>query len=241
MSVELQSFAIGGEQVVPEERVPEVSVAAKRLRAMSDKVHSLEVVDEDSYREAANYLESVDAITKVIESITEEFRKPAYDYYKKVLATKKSLVEPGEEAKKYLRAQMTSYVQEQERIRREEEERLRIEAQKEAEAKAEAELEAALEKGDEVAAELAIEKASAPQEVETEDLTPQVEGVSYRSTWKASLTSIRDLCKAVANGEAPERLVQLNTSEANGMARALKDEMKVPGLKAVEHKTLVKR
>lgn len=73
-----------------------------------------------------------------------------------------------------------------------------------------------------------IEKAVAP-------------GVSVRATWKGEVTDIAALIQAVAAGKAPGNLLLVNTQELNALARALKSELNIPGVKAVKVKNIASR
>jgi hypothetical protein len=58
-------------------------------------------------------------------------------------------------------------------------------------------------------------------------------GVVTRETWRAEVTSIRELCKAIAEGRASENFVTANMTALNQVARAMKTTFNVPGVRAV--------
>ena len=62
---------------------------------------------------------------------------------------------------------------------------------------------------------------------------PKIEGVSTRKTWRAVVIDQGALVQAVAAGDAPGRLITVNQVELNKLARALQDDLKVPGVRAV--------
>jgi hypothetical protein len=71
----------------------------------------------------------------------------------------------------------------------------------------------------------------APAPVTKRVIAPK--GLSSREEWKAEITSLPLLCKAIAEGRAPEHYVQANMTALNQMARANKNSLNVPGVRAV--------
>lgn len=66
-------------------------------------------------------------------------------------------------------------------------------------------------------------------------------GLARRSTWKAEITSLQDLVLAVAEGRAPLAYLLPNEQALNLQARALKGEMQIPGVRAVEETSYATR
>jgi len=141
--------------------------------------------------------------------------------------------------------------------RKEEEERRRIEQDRlEAERKAEedrllAEAQAAQDRGDSETAEIltnaAVETSEAIKEqaaaiaqepiyvapVVVPKTTPKMAGGPvYREMWLAEVVSIKELCRAVAEGKASPECVMGNMPVLNKMAVALKSTLSIPGVKA---------
>lgn len=234
--MDLEKLAIGGKEVIDHSDIEEVDEVSKRLAVMTENVNNIVIEDWDDYEDAADTLKQIKAVTALLESIAEKFRKPAYDYYKKVLDQKKKLVKPGENAEKKIKRLMSDFMRQKEEEKRKAIEAARRKAEEEA-MKAAEELE---EAGMDDAAE-AILSGAENVAVEVQDDKPEVDNVTERSVWSAELVNLRELCAAVAKGEAPEDLVQLNSKEANALARSLKKNMNYPGIKAVEKKTIVVR
>lgn len=61
----------------------------------------------------------------------------------------------------------------------------------------------------------------------------RVKGIGIRETWSAQIVSIKDLCRAVADGRVPEMAVQGNMPWLNNRARSDKRLMQIPGVRAV--------
>ena len=60
----------------------------------------------------------------------------------------------------------------------------------------------------------------------------KVSGISTRDNWKGRVTNKMELIKAVAEGRASEALLLVDESELNRRAKALKNELNVPGCEA---------
>ena len=60
---------------------------------------------------------------------------------------------------------------------------------------------------------------------------PKVTGISTREVWKAEVTDLAALVKAIAEGKAPLALVQANTTVVGQQARSLKQDFVAPGIK----------
>lgn len=207
----IEKFSVGGKDVISHADIKEVMDVQARLDEASEQCLALEVVDDESYERAGDYLQSVSAVHRVVEGTIEPFRKRAYDFYKGILEQKKSMLDPGERAIKHLKQQIAAYVKQIEAKQREERERL---------------IEAAKETGD--------------YEIEVETQVPDVATMSTRSKWVAELTDIKALCRAVADGKAPASLVSLNQSEANRVAKSLKGSVRIPGIRVIEEKIVVR-
>jgi hypothetical protein len=123
------------------------------------------------------------------------------------------------------------------------------EARKEAEALAAAAAEAEA-KGDILGAQEAAQEAIAAAQA-AESIThmapvpvaapAKLAGVSTREDWKAEVTDLLALVKAVAAGEASIELLEANQKVINQRAKALKAEFKVPGIRAYVVETVSAR
>ena len=123
-------------------------------------------------------------------------------------------------------------------------------AEKEAEAKKEADRllsEGNAEKAAEVQANAAIEMANltATAQVMTAPVAApsvaKVSGISTRGVWKAELTDKAALVAFIAQNPQFLNLVDVNTSGINQMAKAMKETMNIPGIRAFEERALASR
>lgn len=70
---------------------------------------------------------------------------------------------------------------------------------------------------------------------------PAATGISTRGVWKAEVSDLMALVKAVAAGDAPVTLLQANTTAINQTAKALKSAMNYPGIRVWQEQTLAAR
>lgn len=86
-----------------------VSQTAEKLRDISERANEIVVEDSNTFTLAVSTIESIEAMVAVVTDIVEPFRQRAYDYYKGVLAEKKSLLEAPEAAVARLRDEVSRY------------------------------------------------------------------------------------------------------------------------------------
>lgn len=87
-----------------------------------------------------------------------------------------------------------------------------------------------------------VEEAQAMAQVAEMVIAPPVTvpvqktaGISTRSNWTAEVVDLMELVKAVAAGTQPLSLLQADTTRLTQMAKALKAELNIPGVRAVEN------
>lgn len=253
MGTELQVMAIGGTPVISALDPPELDGVASRLALIAEEALHVEVDSDASYEIAVHYLNQIEKIFSVVEEIIERFRKPAYDYYQSVLKEKRDILQPGDDARLVLRLKISDYHRKKTEAAEAERTRL-LEAAKDDILQEVANAAAkALETGDTDEAKIVTERlasivADATAIVEAADVeaAPEVKGITFRDKWSATLKepedeSLRLLCAAIAERKAPLNLVRFERVEANKLARALKDELQIPGIAVHSGSTLVKK
>jgi hypothetical protein len=70
---------------------------------------------------------------------------------------------------------------------------------------------------------------------------PKIAGESMRELWRAEVTDIVALARAVADGKASSECLLPNMPALNAQARALKATLALPGVKAVSERVLASR
>lgn len=201
------------------------------------------------YAAAADDLQAIKGKLKAWDDLRKKFTKPLDDLKQQWMDLFRSPIDTLKQAEQTIKNAMLAFDEEQERIRKAEEERRLAEQRAEEQRAAEAARQAqqALESAktpDQVAeASAKLEQATVRQaEIQhtpapiVASATPKVAGISKKTTWRGECTDKMALIKAVAAGNAPITLLDVNESVLNQMARAMKETMNFPGCRAVEDK-----
>lgn len=83
---------------------------SSKLQAYANFVDNFEVTDHESLEKAEQVLHVITEIYDIVESITERFRKPAYEYYQRVLSEKKDILAYPKSAIEGLRSRVEAYM-----------------------------------------------------------------------------------------------------------------------------------
>jgi uncharacterized membrane protein YqiK len=180
---------------------------------------------------------------KEVKDTFDPICEKAFAAHKEATGKRALYLDPLVAAQKSVKGLMSAYDAEQERIRLAEQRRLEEEARKKAEEQAlldaiEAEAEAkrngaTVEEAAQVATEV-IEEPVYVAPVVVPKSVPKMQGAPvYREVWSAEVTSIKDLCRAVAEGKVSPECVMANMPTLNKIAVALKSTLSIPGVKAV--------
>lgn len=70
---------------------------------------------------------------------------------------------------------------------------------------------------------------------------PKIAGESTREVWRAEVTDLIELARAVGEGKASPECLLPNMPVLNGQARALKGSLQLPGVKAVPERVLASK
>ena len=197
------------------------------------KAEAMQVDSDLSYSAAAEFLKQIKSAQKKVKEYWEPLRVSAKRAYDDVLAKKKEMTEPIENAEKTLKRKMSDYTMEQQRRAREEEERLRREAQAEIDRKLEeaAKLE---EQGDAAGADFAMAEAEVYDQyaavVAVKPQQPKISGVSTSKTWK--IKSI-DASKVPVFFNGVE-LRPVDTAAVLRLIKSSKGQISIPGVEIAE-------
>lgn len=201
---------------------------------------SFRIAEHKQYEEAGGMLRGIMALKKKVAETFDPHIKRAYDAHRSLVAEKKSHESPLEQAEQALKRSMLSYQLVEEQKRREDEALAQEEARKQRE-RLEAQAAKAAAKG-------RIEKAEALQATAAAVVapiiptsTPKLAGVSVRVTWRATVTNLMELVKAVAAGVVPLNALQADTTFLNNQARAMKETLAYPGVKAEQETGIASR
>lgn len=263
---------LSGEAEVSDEQKQEFPVPSQAIELRSrvqgllgDVDPDQEITTEEEASAVNDALARFNEVSKRAESARVAIVKPLNDHVKFINRVMREPLEALEPVEKKLRKNLAAYLAEKRRQQEEEERRRREEWERQQEEERqrlarEAEEKAAAERKARTLAFLEgeTEKIDAePEEVvdavPVPDLPPlpvappprvQTLSGSARGTtvWKYELTDIRELCAAVAAGEAPPEFVQLNAGEVNRAVKRKDDPLReCPGIRVFEEDSVTIR
>lgn len=226
---------------------PEAEEVTTRALTIPEQANAVKIVDAGSYVKAGELWNNIRELRKKVKDSFDPIIKKAHEAHREALDRKAAVDAPLDAAERTVKKAMNAWDEEQERIRREEERRLQEEARKREE---EARLQAAIEAEQAGAKEEAEQILAEPVPVApviVPKATPKVAGGPvFQTRWFASVTDIKALCRAVADGKASteyvmglekDRLTGIVSCPAlNKMATALKGTMNVPGVQAMSRR-----
>lgn len=207
----------------------------------AEAADSIVVNSPETYVAAAEALKAAKALQREIKEFFDPLKKAAKEAHHKLCESEKEKLAPLDAAIADIGKKLTAYDQEQERLRREEEARLRELAAKREE---EARLMEAIEleaMGETAEANRIIDEPPPPTIVRVEKATPQVSGVSFRASYRAEVTDLRALVRAVADGKVPLLAIVPSETFLNQQARAMKETLDYPGVAVIRDRTVTTR
>jgi len=209
-------------------------------QAKVDEAHALTITEDAHMETAGAFVRGLKAIQNKINSTFDPIIKKQRDALEEARDQKKSHSQPLKIAETIVKGKMAGFHEAQEAIRAEEERKMREEARRR-------------EEEERLAQAAALEKEGRPDEaeqvlddpVEVPAIKPppakKVEGISYRTTWKAEVVSFKLLVEYVAKNPKHLNLLKANTTAINQLARALKANMEIPGIRVTSEKTVAAR
>lgn len=227
------------QQIIP--AVPaETKTEIASLADLALQSSQLVITSQTEYQNAADLLADIKRRGKALEEKRKAITAPLDAAKKAAMDMFRPAVDAIDAFEKSVKDKMAGFVREQERIRRETEAAAAEKARKEQEK--------LLAQAEKAAAAGKLEKAEALelQAASTVAVTPAIEapvaaGAHARRVWKARLTDKMALIQAVADGRASPELLDFNQSVGNGLAKALKSGMNIPGLESYEDISIAAR
>lgn len=231
----------------------EVKVVVSRLDAdksssvlaWPEEAKKLVIETPEQYSAAAEKLKVIKALIAEVDSTFDPNIKRWHTGHKEAIAEKKKFADPLAEAEKKIKSKMQEYDDERERLEAEERKRLEAAAIKEAEDRRLDEAEAMVDEGQAYGDPALIAEAMSLLEdpVETPVVyvprsVPVVSGISKPETHRAEVVDLNQLVTFALANPTYRHLVKIEANQAalNGLARALRNEMKIPGVKYVLEK-----
>lgn len=229
---------------------------ALEATSWASRARGLAITDRESCLHASQFLRSIKGLRSQIQLWFEPHIEAAKETKRKADDARKALVDeldrmeaPLVEAEAVVKRSLLTFETEQERIRQAEERRLQAEAQAEAERVT---LEAAAAMETEAVASGDAEMLQEAQDILTQPIEapvvvvrpsmPKVQGIAYRSTWKAAPEiDVRKLAAAVAAGTVPVTFLTPNLTAINQYARATEGAQPVAGVRFYEDRQIAAR
>ena len=212
----------------------DTSPVERRALSFAESVRAIEIRDEASYATGMNAVLAGKQLKREISDWFSPFTKKAHELHKSLTTALARAVDPIDSAVNAIDSKARAYRREQEAKAREEQLRLQREADKRAADRLIAEAVAAEAAGDIHEAEKILDEVPVAPMVVVQAAVPKVEGISFREVWRGEVRSVKELCRAIADGTVPEDWVTPNMAKINASARAMKDAMRIPGVVAVK-------
>lgn len=221
---------------------PHIEAESKAITLL-DQAKALLIVTNEDREQAEQIMKDLDAMGKAVFAYLDPPRAKAwedYQYHKKRLDEAYNPIVNG---KKEFKQTCIAWDDEQERLRKEAEQQAQEEARKREE---EAQLAAALEaeqSGDKETAEAILAEPVQVAPVIMPRTAPAPSRLSAgRTFWYATVTNVKELCKAIGAGTASTEFVIgldkdkktgiISSPALNKLAAAMKNTMNVPGVQA---------
>lgn len=208
-----------------------VELESKGL-SLVEQARGIVISTQPQYESACHLLLDVKDGLKECDKAFDDDIKRWYDGHKAAIATKARYQAPFKQVEAIIKPKISAYMDEQARLRREAE----AKAQQEAQLAAAVEAESA---GDAQQAE-EILNGQGTMFVPPVMLPPaaKVAGVSSREVWRAEVVDLMALIRAVASGQVPSNVLEANTTVLGGLARSLKGNLRIPGVRPVCEKAV---
>jgi hypothetical protein len=212
---------------------------------LAEEVATLQVIDQPSFDRAGLMLRTVKDYLKRVGEVLDPIIRAAHEAHKLAVEQKRKLDAPALSAELTLKRALAGHEErERQRVREAEQQADAIRRQLEEEAKLKAALEAEA-RGDDKGAEQILEAPTPPAPIIVPTVVgpalPKTEGVSFKTTYRAEVVDLRALVDAIAGGKASVAYVLPNLPALNQAARALKEELRIPGVRVIPERVTAVR
>ena len=210
----------------------ELSTLEREIAPVLQRANTITVRSADDRNDAMEFLRAVKGANKRATEFFGPIVDAAHKAWKQTTASRASILDPLEAAEKRVKATVSDYDQEQERIRQEEQRRLQAIADETARKERERlEKQAAKLKTPEKR-EAKLEEAAAVIAPVVQIAEPEKQkGESTQQRWKMKLTDKAALIAAAASGNAlAASLLVYDESAGNRIAPSLNDAITPPGV-----------
>lgn len=226
------------------------AAADKPLKSMVDleteaisvrsQMAAVKITDQPSYNEAVDMLTTATGWLRNTREFFKSMKDPAYAAWKKICSNENLVCDPTEAGIKQIKGEIVRWDAEQERIRQVEQRRLEEVARKAEEETRLAEAYHMEEQGApaEVVGAMLEEPIQVHTPVVAERTYEKSSAVTYRDNWGGTCDDLFKLVQFVAKNKQHLNLLQANGPAINQLAKALKESMAIPGIRAVNNKVV---
>ncbi len=217
--------------VAPDEAAIAAQAASEQSIELMARAEAFTITTAEEYQTSGELLRDIKARQKAVTDTRTGITKPMDDAKKRIMGLFKPVSDRLVAAEMTIKAAMLTYAQAEERRQRAEQ----VERERVAEVERKR-LEARADKAREGGQE---EKADVLQETATQVTPPaappptKAAGIHTVARWHAEVTNKRELIKAAAADPAFAVYLSVDMTKVNAAARSLKEEMAIPGVRAV--------
>lgn len=227
--------------------MPDTQPFLAQSMELAKKTESFKVITHDDYLFVGEHLKSIKGVQKRVVELFREPKLQTNKAHKAICEAEKKLLDPLKRIESVCNQEASTYLIALRQKEEEEATRRRSEAEAQARKQAEEEqlrrAEAVATAGDKEAAMKILEETPviAPIEIAPIQKAERVEDQHVRTTYRAEVTDFSALVKAVAAGQVALSVLEANLPVLNKMAVALKEELRIPGVKVVAETKVVTR
>lgn len=214
---------------------PDAQPVQRELIPLAERAKMIVVSNRDQHGEAQEYLAELAQLERRVIGLFQGPKTSAYVAHRDICATEKQLLTPIQDARRIVTRAITHYETEERRRAEEERRRKEEEARRREEERLLAEAAAAEASGDTDLAEQIIQEVEttpAPV-IKAEPELAQVAGVVSQERWHAEVTDFSALVAYVASNPTFLNALEPNMTTLNALARSMRGNMRIPGVRAV--------
>ena len=217
--------------------LPDTAEIDARVTGVVEAAKLFRIISDDGCRICIEREKALTILQKEIEEHHNEGIEIAHGLHKNLIIKRDKYLNPVLDAKKIYKTGRIAYADEQERIRKEAEAKLQAEARRLAEEAALREAMALEAEGRAEEAEAIIAEPVSVPTVMIPKTTPSAGiGGAIREIWSAEVYDLYALLLAIVEGQVSIGLIEPNQTALNGLARSLKGNMQVAGVRAISRK-----
>ena len=209
----------------------EVKELSEQSTQIAESVLIFKVVTADQYEQAGEKLKDIKGAQKRLDTLRKSFTQPLDQAKSAIMDFFRKPEEKLKQAETGLKRVMLSYVEEQERIRREAQARLDEDARKQRE-KLEEQARKAAEKGKTEKSDILLTKAALVEAPVVVAQQSKVSGQNIREEWDFEIVNA---------AEIPREYLMPDEVKIRKMVKAFKEDAKIPGVKIFSRKNLSSR